>query len=191
MMRLGEKYKKEVVPALVKELNLRNRMAVPRIEKVVVNTGFGRMISGKTSNDQKSITAAIAQDLALITGQKPVITKARKSISGFKIRKGMPVGAAVTLRGKRMYDFLERLIHITLPRSRDFAGLKPDSLDKKGNLTFSIKEHISFPEILPEKTKRIFSLEITVVTSTEKKEKSLALLKAMGFPMKPSKDINN
>jgi large subunit ribosomal protein L5 len=186
MMRLGEKYEKEAVPVLMKELNLPNRMAVPRIEKVVVNTGFGKMISGKTSNDQKSIIAAITQDMALITGQKPVITKARKSISGFKIRKGMSVGAAVTLRGKRMYDFLERLIHITLPRSRDFAGLKPDSLDKKGNLTFSIKEHISFPEILPEKAKRIFSLEITVVTSTEKKEKSLALLKAMGFPMRRS-----
>ncbi len=184
MMRLAEKYAKEAVPALMKEFNLPNKMAVPRIEKVVVNTGFGRMIAGKGSHDQKGIIEAISQDLSLITGQKPVITKARKSISGFKLRKGMPVGAAVILRGRRMYDFLERLIHITLPRSRDFTGLKPSSLDKKGNLTFSIKEHISFPEILPEKTKRIFSLEITVVTSTKNKEKSLALLKVMGLPMK-------
>ena len=120
----------------------------------------------------------------LITGQQPVFTKSRKSISGFKIRKGMPVGAMVTLREKRMFNFLERLINIVLPRSRDFSGIDAKSFDKKGNLTIAIKEHISFPEILPEKIRKILSFEITVVTSSQKQEEGLALLTLMGFPIR-------
>ncbi len=183
-MRLKEKYNTEVIPAMMEKFGYKTKMAVPKIEKVVVNVGFGKMVSGKTADERKKILDTISNDLALITGQRPVITKARKSISGFKIRRGSPVGASVTLRKRKMFDFLERLIHITLPRSRDFAGIKPSSFDKEGNLTIPIKEHISFPEILPEKAKRIFSLEVTVVTTARSKEEGLELLRLMGFPIK-------
>ncbi|MDI6591654.1 MAG: 50S ribosomal protein L5 [Patescibacteria group bacterium] len=184
MNRLREKYQKEVIPEMMKKFGYTNALAVPKIEKVVVNCGFGKLISGKTSEEQKKIYEAILEDLALITGQLPILTRAKKSISGFKIRKGLPVGAQVTLRGKRMYDFLERLIHIGLPRSRDFRGIDPKSLDKEGNLTIGIKEHIAFPEISPEKVKNIFGLEITVVTTAKNKEEGLELLKLLGFPIK-------
>lgn len=184
MIHLSEKYKKEAIPAMMEKFGYESKMAVPKIEKVVVNTGFGRLISGKTSNEQKRIFEDILGSLVLITGQKPVLAKARKSISGFKIRKGQPVGAVVTLRGRMMLDFLERLIHITIPRSRDFSGIKSTSFDKKGNLTIPVKEHISFPEILPEKSKIIFSLEITVVTTAKSREEGVELLRLMGFPIK-------
>lgn len=183
-MRLLEKYKKEVVPAMMKKLGYKNLMAVPKIEKVIVNTGFGRLVTGKTADEQKKIVEAIANDLALITGQKPIITKAKTSISGFKTKKGMPLGAKVTLRRKRMYDFLERLIHIALPRSKDFQGIDLKSFDRKGNLTIGIKEHIAFPEVSPEKVKNIFGLEITIVTNSKRKEEGIELLKLMGFPIK-------
>jgi large subunit ribosomal protein L5 len=184
MLRLQDKYNKEVVPEMMKKFGYQNKMAVPRIEKVVINTGFGRLISGKTSEEQKKTYELILEDLALICGQRPILTKAKKSISGFKIREGMPIGAMTTLRRKMMYDFLERLIHIALPRSRDFRGIDPKSLDKKGNLTIAIKEHISFPEILPEKAKTIFGLELTVVTTAKNREEGLELLKLLGFPIK-------
>jgi large subunit ribosomal protein L5 len=184
MLRLKDKYNKEVVSQMMGKFGYRNSMAVPKIEKVVVNTGFGRLISGKTSEEQKKIYGPILQDLAIICGQHPKLTKAKKSISGFKIREGMPVGAMVALRKKIMYDFLERLIHIALPRSRDFRGINPKSLDKEGNLTVAIKEHISFPEILPERARTIFGLEITVVTTAKTKEEGLELLKLLGFPIK-------
>jgi len=184
MLRLKEKYQKEVTPQMQKKFGYVNKMAVPRIEKVALNTGFGRQISGKTSSEQEKIYTAILKDISLITGQQPVLTRAKKSISGFKIREGMPVGARVTFRGKRMYDFLERLIHIVLPRSRDFQGIDSRSLDKGGNLTIAIREHIVFPEIQPEKVKNIFGLEITVVTTAKNKEESLELLKLLGFPIK-------
>lgn len=183
-MRLLEKYKKEVVPAMMKKFGYKNLMAVPKIEKVIVNTGFGRLVTGKTADEQKKIVEAIANDLALITGQKPIITKAKTSISGFKTKKGMPLGAKVTLRRKRMYDFLERLIHIALPRSKDFQGIDLKSFDRKGNLTIGIKEHIAFPEVSPEKVKNIFGLEITIVTNSKRKEEGIELLKLMGFPIK-------
>ncbi|MBZ9578421.1 50S ribosomal protein L5 [Patescibacteria group bacterium] len=183
-MRLPEKYKKEVIPAMQKKFGYPNIMAVPKIEKVMVNTGFGRLITGKTSDEQKKIYEAILNDLVLITGQKPVLTRAKKSISGFKIRQGMPVGAQGTLRGKRMFDFLERLIHIALPRSRDFRGIDPKSFDREGNLTIAIKEHIAFPEISPEKVKNIFGFEITVVTTAKNKEEGIELLRLLGFPIK-------
>lgn len=184
MIGLKDKYNTEVVPEMMKKFGYKNRMAVPKIEKVVINTGFGRLISGKTSEEQKKIQDAILEDLSLICGQRPVLKHAKKSISGFKIRKGLPVGAMVTLRGKRMNDFLERLIHIALPRSRDFQGINPRSFDKKGNLTIGIEEDIAFPEILPEKVKNIFGLEITVVTTAKNKEEGVELLRLMGFPIK-------
>ncbi len=184
MIVLKERYNKEVIPKMMEKFGYKNKMAVPKIEKVVINTGFGKMISTKTSDEKKKIITAILNDLAAITGQKPVLTKARKSVSGFKIRRGMPIGAAVVLRRKMMSDFLERLINITLPRSRDFQGIDNKSVDKSGNLTIAIKEHISFSEILPEKAKHIFGLEITVITTAGNKEKGLELLKLIGFPMK-------
>jgi len=184
MLRLKEKYKKEVVPQMVKNFGYKNIMAIPKIEKVIVNTGFGRLTTEKTSGEQKKIYEAILNDLALITGQRPILTRAKKSISGFKIRQGMPVGAQVSLRGKKMFDFLERLIHIALPRSRDFRGIDSKSFDREGNLTIAIKEHIVFPEISPEKVKNIFGFEITVVTTTKNKKEGIELLKLLGFPIK-------
>ena len=184
MLRLPEKYKKEVIPQMMERFSYKNKMAVPKIEKVVINTGFGRLVSGKTSEEQKKIQDTILQDLSLISGQRPVLKKAKKSISGFKTREGMFIGAAVTLRGKKMFDFLERLIHIALPRLRDFRGVESNSFDKKGNLTIGIREHIAFPEILPEKAKNIFGLEITVVTTAKSREKGIELLRLLGFPIK-------
>jgi len=187
MAYLYEKYKKEAVPALMKQFGLSNRMQVPRIEKVVVNCGFGRMISGKTKDEQKKIQEAITRDLTQICGQKAVVTRARKSISSFKIREGQNIGVKVTLRRKRMYDFLERVIIMALPRSRDFGGISTKGIDQNGNLTFGIKEHIAFPEISPEKISFIFSFEITVVTTAQNKEKGTALFKLLGFPLKTEK----
>ena len=184
ILHLQDKYNKEVIPAMMEKFGYKNRMAVPKITKTIVNTGFGRLISGKTNDEQRKIQKSILADLCLITGQKPVLKKAKKSISGFKIREGMPVGAAVVLRKQRMFDFLERLIHITLPRSRDFQGLSLSCIDKHGNLTMGIKEHIAFFEILPEKTKIIFGLEITVVTTAKNQEQGIELLRLTGFPIK-------
>jgi large subunit ribosomal protein L5 len=187
MIYLKEKYSKEVVPVMQKKFGYSNVMAVPKIEKVVLNTGFGKLISGKTSNEQKKIPEAIANDLTIIAGQKTVLTKAKKSIAGFKIREGMVIGTAVTLRKKKMFDFLDRLIHIVLPRTRDFQGIDSKVVDKSGNMTIAIKEHIVFPEILPEKVKSIFGLEITVVTTAKNKEEGLELLRLLGFPIKKIK----
>lgn len=184
MLRLQEKYKKEVVPEMQRKFGYRNAMAVPKIEKVVINTGFGRLLSGKTKDEQKKIYDSILAEIALIAGQHSVLTKAKKSIAAFKLRKGMPVGASVTLRGKKMYDFLERLIYIALPRSRDFQGINLKSIDKEGNLTVGIKEHIVFPEISPEQVRNILGLEITVVTTAKSREKGLELFRLMGFPIK-------
>lgn len=167
----------------------KNDLAVPKIEKVVVNTGFGQLIAGKTSGEQKKVHEAILQDLALITGQQPILCKAKKSIAGFKLRQGMPVGAMVCLRKKRMYDFLERLINIGLPRSRDFRGIDPKSFDKNGNLTIAIKEHISFPEIMPEKTKAIFSFELTIVNTAKTLEQGLELFRLLGFPIQKESNL--
>jgi large subunit ribosomal protein L5 len=183
-MKLLEKYKKEAIPAMMKKFGFKNAMAVPRIEKVVVNSGFGKMIAEKTSDEQKKICEAISNDLSLITGQKPNLTKAKKSISSFKIREGLSIGARVTLRGKKMLDFLERLIGIGLPRSRDFRGIDQKSIDKEGNLTIGIREHICFPEVSPEKVKTIFGFEVTIVTNAKKREEGIELFKSLGFPIK-------
>jgi len=182
--KLKEKYTKEVIPAMMKKFGYKNVMAVPKVEKVVVNTGFGRMIVNKTSEEQKKTYKLVFDDLTSICAQKPILTKAKKSISGFKIREGMSIGAKVTLRGRKMYDFLERVIHIALPRFRDFQGIDLKSFDKEGNLTIAIKEHIVFPEVSSEKAKNIFGFEITVVTTAKNKEESVELLRLMGFPIK-------
>ena len=184
MAYLKEKYNKEVVPAMIKEFGFKNRMQVPRLDKVVVNCGFGRLVSGKTKDEQRKIQEAITRDLTQICGQKTVVTKAKQSISTFKIREGQDIGCKVTLRRGRMYDFLERLILATLPRSRDFQGIPTEGVDQNGNLTFGIKEHIAFPEIMPEKINFIFSFEITVVTTAKDRKTGLSLLRSLGFPMK-------
>lgn len=184
MPKITEKYKKEVIPAMKEKFGYKSVMAVPKITKVVVNTGFGRLVVGKTSDEQKKIPEAILQDLSSICGQKPVLTQAKKSVAAFKTREGMAIGAMVTLRKKRMFDFLERFIGTALPRSRDFRGIDQNSLDNKGNLTYGIKEHIIFPEISPEKVKNIFGLEITIVTNAKNKAEGLELFKLLGFPMK-------
>jgi large subunit ribosomal protein L5 len=183
-MTLLEKYKKEVIPAMMEKFGYKNKMAVPMIEKVIINSGFGRMVAEKTTDEQKKICDAILNDLSLITGQKPNLTRAKKSISSFKIREGLPIGARVTLRGKRMSDFLERLIHVGLPRSRDFRGIDQKSVDKKGNLNIGVKEHICFPEVSPERVKNIFGFEVTAVLTAKTKEEGLELLRLLGFPIK-------
>ncbi|MFH1894908.1 MAG: 50S ribosomal protein L5 [Patescibacteria group bacterium] len=184
MSYLLKKYKDEVIPAMVKNFGYKSPMAVPKIKKVVVNTGFGRSIVGKSGEEQKKVQSAVLEDLNLICGQKVILKMAKKSIASFKIREGQAIGAAVTLRKKRMYDFLERLIQITLPRSRDFQGISQKGFDKRGNLTIGIKEHIVFSEVLTEKAKNIFGLEITITTNAKNKEEGIALLKLMGFPIK-------
>jgi len=183
-MRLQENYIKNVIPAMIEKFGYKNRMAVPKIEKVVVNTSFGRLISGKSGEEQKKIYQEILESLSLICAQKPQLRPAKKSIAGFKTRKGVPLGARVTLRGKRMYEFLERLINIALPRTRDFGGIAPESFDDKGNLTIGIKEQIAFPEIPPEKAKNIFGFEVTVTINSKKREEGIELLKLLGFPIK-------
>ena len=184
MTRLQEKYNKAVIPAMREKFGYKSVMAVPKIEKVVLNTGFGRLVTGKSSDEQKKVYEGIVADLALIAGQKPLLTRAKKSIASFKLRQGMVIGACVTLRKKRMYDFLERLINISLPRSRDFRGIETKTFDKNGNLTISIKENITFPEILSDKIRSIFGLEITVVTTARTKDEGIDLLKLLGFPVK-------
>ncbi len=184
MDKIKEKYQKEAIPQIMKEDNLESPMAVPAIKKVVVSTGFGKKVAGLSSSEQKKISSSIAEDLSLITGQRPVLNKAKKAISSFKLRKGMPVGASVTLRGQKMYDFLERVVNIVLPRSRDFSGIPLKSFDEEGNLTIPVKEHAIFPEVSPENSKVPFGLEITVVTTAGKKEEGVKLLRLLGFPLK-------
>jgi len=184
-MRLEEKYKKEVIAAMKdNKFGCKNVMAAPKIKKVVLNVGFGKSVVNKTKDEQRKLIETILHDLVLIAGQRPVFTRAKQSIAGFKVRKGMIIGAAVTLRKKMMYDFLERLIKVVIPRVRDFKGIERSSFDDKGNLTIGIKEHIVFPEVFQEKAKQIFSLEVTVVTAARNKEEGIELLKLMGFPIK-------
>lgn len=179
MDNLKQRYVKEIIPAMKQKFGYRSNLAVPRIKKVVVNTGIG----SRALKDEKA-QELISKGLALITGQKPVPTLAKKAVSGFKIRKGMVAGLKVTLRGKRMFDFLSRLINIAIPRTRDFRGLDPKSVDEGGNLNIGIKEHIIFPEVSEEDIKTMFGLEVTVVTSVKKREEALELFKLLGFPIK-------
>lgn len=179
-----EKYTKEAVPKMMQTFGYKNKMAVPGILKVVLNLGFGKLISGKGGDEEKKIIEEAKDALAAISGQKAVLTIAKKSIAGFKLRKGSPQGVKVTLRGSRMHDFLERLLSIVLPRMRDFRGLDPACIDGKGSCTIGMKEHTFFPEVPVEKVKTSFGLELTVVTSAKTKKEGLELLKLLGFPFK-------
>lgn len=181
--RMHEIYQKEAVPKMMAKFGLKNKHEVPRVEKVVLNTGFGKIIGAKAGDEAKKVIDEATNNLALISGQKPSVCPARKSIAGFKLRKGLPIGVKVTLRGPRMYDFLERLVHIVLPRSRDFRGIEQKGFDQNGNLNIGIKEVIFFPEILPEKVRNQLSLEITVQNSAKSKEQGVELLRLLGFPI--------
>lgn len=173
---LYEKYKKEIVPALQKELGYKNAMQVPKVKKVILNAGIGRFVKEPRFIDNVEST------LSKITGQKPVRTKAKKSISNFKIREGMEIGVMVTLRGARMYQFLDKLVSITLPRVRDFRGLSEKSFDKNGNFTIGFKENLAFPEIKAEELEKIHGLQIIINTNVKNKAEGKALLMHMGFP---------
>ena len=191
MLRLKEKYQKEVIPVLKKEFHYANDLAVPRVAKVVVSTSFGKWLGEEKGEKQKKIMADLEKDLAAITGQKPALRKAKKSIAGFHLREGTPVGFQVTLRGRRMNDFLERLIYLTLPRTRDFQGIDERSLDKQGNLTLGFEEQLAFPEMSTEEEKRSFGLAVTVVTTTSNREEAKRLLTLLGFPFKKEVKKNN
>ncbi len=175
MMSIQEKYKKEVVPAMMKSFGYKNMMAVPKITKVVVNTGIG---SVKDEN-QKNL---IEKQMVSITGQKPSKRPAKKSIASFKTREGSHIGYSVTLRGKRMYDFLNKLLYVAIPRKRDFRGLSRTSVDKAGNLSIGFKEHIVFPEMVGEDVKNLFGLQATIVTTAHGKEEGHKFFELLGFP---------
>lgn len=172
-----EHYEKRVIPALQREFGYANVMAVPRVAKAVVNVGVGRM------RDEKQL-ALVQKSIALITGQKAAPRTAKKAIAAFKTRRGLTVGYQVTLRGKRMWDFLSRIVDIAIPRQRDFHGIDPKSLDRSGNLTIGFKEHIVFPEMIGEDVPFIFGLEVTVVTTAKRRKEGVMLLKLLGFPIK-------
>jgi large subunit ribosomal protein L5 len=176
--RLRERYDKEIRPALIKELGYKNPMQAPRLDKVVVNMGLGEAI-----NNGKILDASVEQ-LTAITGQRPVITRARKSIANFKLRQGQSIGAMVTLRGERAYEFFDRLVSIALPRVRDFKGVSPKAFDGKGNYTLGIKEQIIFPEINYDKVEKIKGMNITVVTTARNDEEGRALLRHLGMPFR-------
>ncbi len=174
--RLKLRYRQEILPALQRELGLANPMRVPRLEKITVNMGVGEAVK-----DAKLLDAATV-DLATITGQKPMVTRARKSIAAFKLRAGMSIGAKVTLRGARMWEFLDRLLSTALPRIRDFRGLDPDAFDGGGNYTIGVTEQLIFPEIDYDKVVKIRGMDITIVTTTRDDDEARALLRALGFP---------
>ncbi len=178
MARLKEKYQKEVVPALMKHFGYRNVMQVPRVEKVVVNMGVGDAI-----REPKALDAAVS-DLAAITGQKPIITRAKRSIAAFKVRAGMPIGCKVTLRGERMYDFLDKLFNVALPRVRDFRGLSSRAFDGRGNFTLGLKEQLVFPEIDYDKVEKIRGMDVIINTTARTDEEAKELLALMGMPFR-------
>lgn len=175
---LKERYQKEISPALMKSLGLKNVMEIPRIKKVVVNIGLGEAL-----DNPKALDAAVI-DLTAIAGQKPVITKARKSIANFKLREGRAIGTAVTLRGEKMWSFLDRLMNIVLPRVRDFRGVSAESFDGRGNYTLGLREQIIFPEIEYDKVDKVRGLEITIVTSAQTDDQAAALLQMLGMPFR-------
>ncbi|HRG58287.1 MAG TPA: 50S ribosomal protein L5 [Bacteroidia bacterium] len=180
--RLKEKYAKDVVPALKKQFEYKSAMQVPRLQKICINQGIGSAVS-----DKKLIDSALA-DMATITGQKAIATKSKKDISNFKLRKGVPIGIKVTLRGDKMYEFLDRLISVALPRIRDFRGVNEKSFDGKGNYTMGVTEQIIFPEIQIDKVNKIMGMDITFVTSSPTDAEAFALLKQFGIPFKNQKN---
>ena len=178
MQRLKEKYEKEVVPAMIKEFGYKSIMAVPRLKKVVLNMGVGEAIFNAKALDKST------EELTAIAGQKAVITKAKKSIAGFKLREGMPIGCTVTLRRDRMYDFLDKFFNIALPRLRDFRGIPEKIFDGRGNCTVGIREQIIFPEIEYDKIEKVRGLNVSIVTTGRNDEESFALLKMLGMPFR-------
>ena len=176
--RLKERYQKEVAPAIAKEFGIENPMAIPRVQKVVLNMGMGEAIA-----NAKILDTAV-DELRSITGQKPVVTKAKKSIASFKLRQGMPIGVMVTLRGDRMYEFLDRLVSIALPRVRDFRGVSPKAFDGRGNYTIGIREQLIFPEIDFNKVDKLRGMNISIITTARNDEQARALLKGLGMPFR-------
>jgi len=174
--RLKDSYRKEVVPALIKELGYRNVMEVPRLEKIVVNVGVGEALQ-----NAKALDHAV-QDISTITGQRPIVTRAKKSIAGFKLREGMAIGVKTTLRGNRMYDFLDRLCNVALPRRRDFRGVSPDSFDGRGNYTLGLREQLVWPEIDYDSIDKVRGMEISIVTTAKTDEEGQHLLQLLGMP---------
>lgn len=178
MARLKERYQKEIVPGLMKDLGYKNRMEVPKIQKIIINMGVG-----EAKTDSKVLDGAI-NDMTLIAGQKPVITKARKSIAGFKIREKMPVGCKVTLRGNRMYEFLDKLMSVALPRIRDFRGLSNKAFDGRGNFSMGVNEQLIFAEVDYDKIDRVRGMDIVITTTAKTDSEGLALLSSFGMPFK-------
>ena len=178
MARLQDHYKEKVVPALVEKFGYKSVMQVPRIEKITLNMGVGEAVG-----DKKNMEFAV-NDMAMISGQRPIVTKARKSVAGFKIREGWPIGCKVTLRRERMYEFLDRLVNIALPRVRDFRGLSAKSFDGRGNYSLGVKEQIIFPEVEYDKVDSLRGLDITITTSARTDEEGRALLDGFNFPFK-------
>jgi large subunit ribosomal protein L5 len=178
MARLKERYQKEIAPSLAKEFGIGNPMAVPRLDKIVLNMGMGEAIA-----NAKVLDTAVAE-LTSIAGQKPVITKAKKSIASFKLRQGMPIGVMVTLRGERMYEFFDRLVSVALPRVRDFRGVSPKAFDGRGNYTIGIREQLIFPEIDFNKVDKLRGMNISIVTTARNDDQARALLKSLGMPFR-------
>ena len=176
--RLRKKYKEEIVPQLMKDFSFRNIMQVPKLERVIINMGLGEAVQ-----NAKLIESAV-EELTAITGRKPIVTRAKKSIASFKLREGMPIGVMVTLRGEQMYDFVDRLVSIALPRTRDFKGISPKAFDGRGNYTLGIREQIVFPEVNYDKIDRIKGMNVTFVTTAETDEQGRALLKSLGMPFR-------
>ncbi len=176
MNRLKEKFEKELSPALVSKFNYKSVMQVPKVEKIVINMGVGDAVQ-----NAKVLDNAV-EELALITGQKPVVTKAKNSIAGFRLREGMPIGAKVTLRGERMYEFLDKLISVSLPRVRDFRGISKKSFDGRGNYTLGIREQLIFPEIDYDKVSKVRGMDIVIVTTAKTDEEARELLTQLGMP---------
>ena len=176
--RLKEKYQQEVVPGLQKQFNYVNPMQVPKVYKVVVNIGMGEVIQ-----NAKAMDAAVS-DLSTITGQRPVITRAKRSVAAFKLREGMQIGCMVTLRGERMYQFLDKLMNVALPRLRDFQGVSPEAFDGRGNFTLGLREQLVFPEIDYDKVDKVRGMEVSIVTTARTDEEGRELLKLMGMPFK-------
>ena len=182
--RLKERYQKEVAPAIAKEFSIKNPMAIPRVEKIVINMGMGEAIANA------KILDTAADELRAIVGQKPVITKAKKSIASFKLRQGMPIGTMVTLRGDRMYEFLDRLVSIALPRVRDFRGVSPKAFDGRGNYTIGVREQLIFPEIDFNKVDKLRGMNISIVTTARDDEQARALLKGFGNAVQAITAVN-
>ncbi len=176
--RLKERYQKEIAQAIAKEFGIRNPMAIPRLEKIVINMGMGEAIANA------KILDTAADELRAVTGQKPVITKAKKSIASFKLRQSMPIGVMVTLRGDRMYEFLDRLVSIALPRVRDFRGVSPKAFDGRGNYTIGVREQLIFPEIDFNKVDKLRGMNISIVTTARNDEQARSLLRGLGMPFR-------